>query len=213
MLRDELAEVRLAERRQRQREYVYARRRRVGAGGCATVWCTDVALAIAALDDFNLDLAVRWLLQPLRRGAPLRHGASEAEVRSHMEDRLLAEDHATLLAMATPGASRLNSHGTRIARAFVAECRLANWVEEQNRVTGVPVSNGAAAERFDEILGENEPEANMPAAEYNARRRTSSQFWERNFVRHWRLRRGFAKYGSIRAREPLTLQEKQEKAS
>ena len=210
---DELARVRLAERRRRQREYMHRKRRRVGAAGCATAWCTDVALAIASLDDFKLDLAVRWLLQPLRRGAPLAPGASAEEARAHMEERLLAEDNAALLAITEPGAGRLNEHGKRIAHAFVAECRLASWVAEQSRDTGVPVSRSAAAGRFHALAGGGALEECAPRAAYSSRGRSSAHSWERNFIGCWRRRRSFAKYGRIRPREPLTLQEKQEKAS
>ena len=129
-----------------------------------------------------------------------------------MEDRLLAEDAAVLLTMATPGVSRLNSHGTRVARAFVAESRLASWVSEQNRGAGLPVSRNAAADRFEELVGEAAPAQDLARVDYSSRRRTASQFWERNFVSRWRLRGGLVRYGSIRPREPLTPQEKQEKA-
>ena len=115
---------------------------------CATPWCSDVALAIAALDDFKLDLAIKWLLQPARRGAPVRRGTTEAEATAHLEDRMLAEDAAVLARMADPEASRLNAHGLRVARAFVAESRLTCWVAEQNRSAGLPVSSAAAADRF-----------------------------------------------------------------
>ena len=226
MLGAEIADVRRAERRLRQREYVHGRRRRVGISRCATAWCTDVALAIAALDDFKPDLAVRWLLLPVRRGAPLRRGATEAEVRRHVEDRLLAEDAAALSAMPTPGVGRLNLHGTRVAHAFVAEARLASWVSEQNRSAGLPVRSSAACSRFEELLSESapapehpqlnaetEPPPHLVGAEYNARRRTASQHWERNFVRRWRFRCGSVRYRSMRPRDPLSLEEKQEKAT
>ena len=127
VLDEALAEVRLSERRLRDRTRKH-RRRRVGTSGCATAWCTDVALAIAALDDFKPELAAQWLVQPNRRGAPLRQGAGAAEALALVEERLLAEDPGALATMATPGSSRLNSHGIGVARAFVAEQRLTSWV-------------------------------------------------------------------------------------
>ena len=108
MLDEALAKVRLDERRLSDRARK-RRRRRVGATGCATAWCTDVALAIAALDDFRPELAAQWLVQPDRRGAPLRQGAGAAEALSLVEERLLAEDAGALATMATPGSSKLNS--------------------------------------------------------------------------------------------------------
>ena len=211
MLDEALAKVRLDERRLSDRARKH-RRRRVGATGCATAWCTDVALAIAALDDFRPELAAQWLAQPDRRGAPLRQGAGAAEALALVEERLLAEDAGALATMATPGSSRLNSHGIRVARAFVAEKRLASWVLQRNRDAGLPVTSAAAADRFTQLLGDDSPVEEPRRAEYGSRRRTGAQHWERHLAERWRGRHPSVKYGSMRSREPLTPQERSEKA-
>ena len=169
----------------------------------------------------------RFLAATASYRVALQELAHTTEIRrTHVEDRLLAEDAVALSAMPTPGVGRLNLHGTRVARAFVAEARLASWVSEQNRSAGLPVRSSAACSRFEELLSESAPapehpqlnaEAEQPphlaGAEYNARRRTASQHWERNFVRRWRFRCGFVRYRSMRPRDPLSHEEKQEKAT
>ena len=124
---------------------------------------------------------------------------------------MLAEDAGALVAMATAGSSRLNSHGIRVARAFVAEKHLTSWVSERNRDACLPVSRTPAADRFVELIGNDSPAEEPRRAEYNSRRRTGAQHWESNVIKRWRRRDGSVKYGCKRQREPLTPEEKSEK--
>ncbi len=187
-------------------------RARYPNGACASTWCTDVALAIAVLEDFNVDTAVRWLLLPSRRGAPVRRGTTAEDARTYVEERLLAEDPEVLAVLTEPGASRLNAHGLLVARSFVADRGLSTWVGDRARAAGMPVRSAAAAAQFAAMTGQLDPESEAPAR-YGSRGSTSSGHWQCNFVRRWRERVGCVRWGRIRPRDPVTQEEKREKAS
>ena len=74
------------------------------------------------------------------------------------------------------------------------------------------MASTAAAERFAEFLDDDAPVEEPRRAEYGSRRRTCAQHWERHLTESWRGRNPAVKYGFIRTREPLTMQEKSEKA-
>ena len=69
-------------------------------------------------------------------------------MRSYLEECLLAEDPEVLAMLAEPGASRLDAHGLLVARSFVADCRVASWVGDRARATGMPVRSAIAATLF-----------------------------------------------------------------
>ena len=48
-------------------------------------------------------------------------------------------------------------------------------------------NGGALLPEHPQLNAETEPPPHLVGVEYNARRRTGSQHWERNFVRRWRF--------------------------
>ena len=124
-----------------------------------------------------------------------------------MQRRVPGESAEALRDMAVPGASRLTLQSLRVARTFVTESRLSQWVAERNRTAGLPVRTPVLLERYSAMVAAAVHDEHLAPSLPRGPPMEGREMARACFVYRWRTRTG-AKWRRLRTRDPITLAEK-----
>ena len=203
---DALGEVRRSLRRLRQK--VAARKTRRHAATDLTEWTLNTALCIAAAFRYDMTPAVAWLTSRRRRGAAAPADADSEALRNRLEVYFLEADVDALALNMDPVSTTFARTCLQTADTFVHEYKLGTWIWSRNHLHGTVVRTAAAISYFNTSYGHSED----CAGDSVPRVPLASTSTGRNWAFRWRLKHS-AKHGSLRVQEPISLDEKQTKAS
>ena len=203
---DALGEVRRSLRRLRQK--VAARKTRRHAATDLTEWTLNTALCIAAAFRYDMTPAVAWLTSRRRRGAAAPADADSEALRNRLEVYFLEADVDGLALNMDPVSTTFARTSLQTADTFVHEYKLGTWIWSRNHLHGTVVRTAAAISYYNTSYGVSEDCAgdNVPRVPL------ASTSTGRNWAFRWRLKHS-AKHGSLRVQEPISVDEKQAKAS
>ena len=185
-----------------ERQRVKDQRKKDAKMWLLTGWVAHVVLIVFMLSGQQVDPAVRFLGEIGRR-RNWRQKEDE-ELRTMVEDLFLAVDLGVLSGLCDL-ANPTDPEAAKAAVRISEEWRLMQWVKRLNEEQGVAPSTGMLLDRLEARRGDL-PEAVRPPWRGNA-----GEAWARAFA--FRLRRRWgARYGKLRARPDMSLEEMRSKA-